>query len=362
MDLKRITFGAIIFGVFGAGLSGFFATPAWAGKAEHIATATRCIKSVLPGQPLLAGVHSGQLPITAIIRRCGGLAMSISMRGGSFSMLPIQERFIPKFKLRSKGLTIPDMRIALAPKNIREAWLTRPNERYDHAILGDGFEAGGLAVTTAKGIRLEFLLDKTQVFEDRMARLVDLDGDGEPEIVSIQTSLEKGASVAVFGVQGDEIIRLAKTPFIGQSHRWLNIAAAADFDGDGKVELAWVQTPHIGGILKVARLEGKGATRTLKALDELSGFSNHVIGSRELLQSVTFDWDGDGLPDIILPGAARRTLKVVSMKGGKLKVIDEMKIGGEINSQLVAADLNGDGKGEVLISLKDGRLFSFSAE
>lgn len=359
MTLKRFTFGAILSGLV---LSNGFGGPVSAGKVEHIATATRCIKSVLPGQPLLAGVHTGELPITAIIRRCGGLAMSISKRSGKLLMLPIQERFIPKFKLRSKGLTIPDMRLTLAPKNIREAWLTRPNERYDHAILGDGFEAGGLAVKTAKGIRLEFLLDKTQVFEDRMARLVDLDGDGVPEIVAIQTSLEKGASVAVFGVRGDKIERLAKTPYIGLSHRWLNIAAVADFDGDGKVELAWVQTPHIGGILKVARFEGKGDKRQLKTLDEIAGFSNHIIGSRELLQSVTFDWDGDGLPDIILPGAARRTLQVVSMKGGKLEVIDEMAIDGRINSQLVAADLNGDGKGQVLISLKDGRLMSFSAE
>lgn len=338
------------------------ASIASAGQVRQLASGLSCVKAVLPGKPLLTGIHTGELPQSTIVKRCDGLVMGLSNRGGVERLLPVQARFVPSYKSRELGFAIPDMRLTLSTKNILEGWLTRPNERYDHGILGDKIEAGGLAVKTPKGLRLEYILKPNQVFEDRMARLVDLDGDGTLEIVVIQTGLDKGASVAVFGVDGDEIVRRAQTPYIGLSHRWLNIAAAADFDGDGKVELAWVKTPHIGGVLKVARLEGKGDKRQLKVLSELAGFSNHVIGSRDLLQSVTFDWDGDGLPDIILPGADRKTLKVVSMTGGKLRVIDEMPIDGVINSQLVAADLNGDGKGEVLISLKDGRLFSFSAE
>jgi hypothetical protein len=333
-----------------------------AGKVGQLASATRCIKSVLPGDPVLSGIHTGRLPVNAIIRRCGGLAMSISFAGKVLRQLPLQERFIPHYKARGKGLAIPDMRLTLSLKKVREAWLTRPTERYDHAILGDAFEGGGFAVKTAGNRRLEYLLKEDSVFEDRLARLVDLDGDGENEIVIVHSYVDRGAALAVFSVVDDEIVKLAETAAIGLSHRWLNPAVAADFDGDGNVEIAWVETPHIGGILRTARLVGRGEKRQLQMLSNLPGFSNHTIGSRELLQAVTFDWDGDGLPDIILPGAARKTIKVVSMAGGKLHIIDSMPIDGEINSALVAADLDGDGKGEVLISTKDGRLFSFSAQ
>jgi hypothetical protein len=42
-----------------------------------------------------------------------------------------------------------------ASNDIAQAWLTRPTKRYDHAILGDAIEAGGLAVKTRDGKTLE---------------------------------------------------------------------------------------------------------------------------------------------------------------------------------------------------------------
>ncbi len=126
------------------------------------------------------------------------------------------------------------------------------------------------------------------------------------------------------------------------------------------MEISWVETPHIGGILKVARLSGSGRSLKIEILASLEGFSNHAIGSREMQEALAFDWNGDKNPEIILPGADRTTLKVVSFKEGKLKVIEEMEIGGVISSPLIAADLDGDGKGEVLLVTKDAKLLSFS--
>jgi len=334
--------------------------PVSAGQRTQIASTIGCIKTIFPGDPVLSGIHSGKLPAHILVRRCGGLTMAISLRNGVLRSTAVQNRFIPKYTARSKGLAIPDARITISPKNIREAWLTRPNQRYDHAILGDNIEAGGLAVLMANKQRLETFADKNSVFEDRMARLVDLDGDGENEIVVVQTDIDLGAAISVYGVRNQEIVKLAQSQSIGQSHRWLNPAVAADFNGDGIVELAWVETPHIGGILKIAQLTGSGIKRKLETIAELSGFSNHTIGSRELMQAVTFDWDKDGLNDIILPDANRRKIVVVSLASSQLKVIDEIKIDGVIASPLVAADLDGNGIGEVLLVTKDSRLLSFS--
>ena len=76
---------------------------------------------------------------------------------------------------------LPDGIVIMGNNDIAEAWLTRPTDRYAHDILGDAVEAGGLAVTTRDGKTLELVLPKQFVFEDRQARIHDLDDDGRDE-------------------------------------------------------------------------------------------------------------------------------------------------------------------------------------
>ena len=64
--------------------------------------------------------------------------------------------------------------------------------------------------------------------------------------------LARGAALAIYDAQG---LRAA-TPFIGQPHRWLAPAAIGDLDGDGRVEIAYVDRPHLRRELVFVRLEG----------------------------------------------------------------------------------------------------------
>ncbi len=342
------------------------AGPAMAGKVEHLLPQMRCIATIRSGDALLGGIHTGSLPGHIFFQRCDTLWMALKLKQDVPQMTPIGGRFIPKFRARRKPFAIPDARVTVGARNIQEAWLTRPTRRYDHAILGDDIEAGGLAAKDARGRKVELVLPEQEVFEDRMARLVDLDGDGQDEMVVVHTRRDKGAALAVYAVRGarasERIVLLAESTPIGRPQRWLNPAVAADFDGDGRTEIAWVETPHIGGTLKVARLEGSGDSRRLVSVAELAGFSNHRAGSRELQEAVTFDWDGDGRPDIVLPDADRKRLQVAALKNGRLKVIDSMEIGGVIDSPILAADLDRDGRGEALLVTKDARLLSFRPE
>jgi len=160
------------------------------------------------------------------------------------------------------------------------AWFGAPTERYDHAILGDAIEWGALTFVR-KGVDRQTPLAKatvrlpaTRVFEDIAPRLADLDGDGTPEIIVVETDIARGASLAVYGVSAGRLVKRAATPFLGRTHRWLAPVGIADLDGDGQMEIAYVETPHLGKVLKVVRLVGG----RLRLVAEAAGLTNHRIG------------------------------------------------------------------------------------
>ncbi|MDE0726562.1 MAG: VCBS repeat-containing protein [Alphaproteobacteria bacterium] len=141
------------------------------------------------------------------------------------------------------GERLPDGLVTMGQRDIAAAWLTGPSRIYGHGVLGDAIEATGLAVKMRDGRDLSHRLRGASVFEDRRARLADLDGDGRDEIIVVRSCLARGAALAVFRVVGNRLEWVTETPPIGMAHRWLNPAGVADFDGDGRLELALVVTP-----------------------------------------------------------------------------------------------------------------------
>lgn len=246
---------------------------------------------------------------------------------------------------------LPDGRPALGQGHIAEVWLTEPTERYGHGVLGDGVEAGGLLVRLRDGTTLTLSLPEDQVFEDLQPRLTDLDGDGAEEILVVRSSLDGGAVLTAYGVVQEQLQLVAKGPERLTAFRWLNPVGTADFDGDGGLQVAYVETPHIGGVLRVLALQ-EGA---LVQQAEAYGFSNHAIGSRALGLSAILDVDGDGLPEIFLPDARRRALRVMGFVDGALVERAsqglEMAIVGDFRLQ----DLDGNGLEEIIIPLANDR-------
>lgn len=200
------------------------------------------------------------------------------------------------------------------PGDIAAAWYAGPTTRYAHGVLGDAIEASILNVRTPAGRIHSLTLPKTEVFEDRYPRLADLDGDGTTEVIAIRSSVSLGAAVTVYGLRDGALRRLATTGFIGLANRWLNIAGIAAFRGGTGKEIAFVQTPHIGGTLFVYAYRNGG----LAKVGEMYGFSNHWIGSREMRLSAIADIDGDGTPELAVPSADRRRLRIVGFAGERL--------------------------------------------
>lgn len=146
-----------------------------------------------------------------------------------------------------------------------------PTDRYAHGVLGDAIEWGSLTIDSTGGRRVTVTLPQDRVFEDIAPRLVDLEPEGCPAVLVVETQAQTGAQLALYGADG---VKLAATPHIGQPNRWLAPVGAGDLDGDGAVEIAYVDRPHLAKVLRVWRYSAGQLTEVAAA----EGFSNHRIG------------------------------------------------------------------------------------
>lgn len=229
---------------------------------------------------------------------------------------------------------LPHSQVANGARDLARAWLASPTRRYAHAVLGDDLEASALRVQTRSGRTLAATLPEDCVFEDLVPRLVDLDADGRDEVVVVQSCQSTGAMITAWGVVNGRLVRKAAGGAIGMPHRWLNPIGFGDFDGDGRLEIAVVETPHIGGIVKIYRLAGT----TLVLVAERARYSTHAPGSTDLgLGQVVRLGRTDGL---LVPNQQRDHLVVLALRDGRLAELARAPLGAPLASGLVPAGLD----------------------
>lgn len=212
---------------------------------------------------------------------------------------------------------LPEREIIRSLDNRVYAQYAKPTEKYGHGILGDKIEAEQLVVVV-DSVFYELTLPSEFAFEDICPRLYDVDGDEELEFITIRTNVSQGAGIAIYKIMDEQLVEYAYVPEIGTTNRWLNIVAINDLDNDGIVELVWIQTPHIGGILKAAKIK----PGTLKVLAEKAQYSNHAIGERNLCLSILTVQSNQKV--FYVPSQSRNKIVGFTFKNNELEVFEEI--------------------------------------
>ncbi len=189
-------------------------------------------------------------------------------------------------------------------------------DTYQHGVLGDALEAEGVLVRYDNGERVicdTVLAGPERVFEDTSPRLADMNGDGVNEVIAVASHRSFGARLELYGYPrlGQDFQLLGHTPYIGTAFRWLAPVGVADFDDDGRLDIAYVETPHLGKTLKIVTPEGGELVEIASA----SGFSNHRISETFISGGIRDCGDG---PEIVLADGAWRRVVAVRMEATKL--------------------------------------------
>jgi hypothetical protein len=207
-------------------------------------------------------------------------------------------------------------------------------DRYRHGALGDAIEGSSLIVVdvAAESVAVEVGLESPAVFEGLSPLVADLDGDGEPELVTTVADSAGGARIRVYDTRGTE---LATGPIHGSG--WRHQLCVAPFGPASAPELAVVRKPHVERTAEFYRL----AAGRLAVTATRQGYASHTYGSRNLDGGLAADLDDDGRTELLVPATDRRTLEAVRRVDGGVRAAWSLPLGGSLATNVTGVALGG---------------------
>ncbi len=210
----------------------------------------------------------------------------------------------------------PDATRAAGQNNIAQAWYGGATTRYAHAVLGDSIEADTLYIKqhNQSGCALSLTLAPHSVFEDITPRIADVTGDGQDNVITIESHEDYGASLAIYAIKDRQVVKVTSTPYIGTRFRWLAPIGTADFNADDILDIALIRTPHLAGVLQIWSF----AAESPELLIAEAGYSNHKIGQNFITGGISVCSDG---PRIVVPDIRWQNTLTVSLTNGTLNTL-----------------------------------------
>ncbi|CAD7700980.1 unnamed protein product [Ostreobium quekettii] len=231
--------------------------------------------------------------------------------------------------------------------------LVQPTVKYPHGVLGDSTEAEGISLFSQEqgGTFTEALFIPApgeDVFEGLFPVWADVDDDGELEIVATLANSTHGARVAVYSEEGEV---LGESEPVG-AFRWRNVGPVGPFGPRGEIEVVDVLTPHLTGTVEFFQLDKEKKELVLVA--EKSGYTSHVIDTRNLDLIAGGDFDGDGNLEVLLPDIDTREhlAAVRHIDGGAIEAW-RVPLGAPLASNIATVSLS-DSKQRVTLVVAAG--------
>ncbi len=274
--------------------------------------------------------------------------------------LPAGPRVLARVAVRA----LPDARITLADLDgdgtPEAVVLAEATDRYPHRVLGDELEASAVAVIAVSphglALKARHVLAAPAVFEDLVPVLAPGRG-GHLGVVVARSTPPAGAAVTVLGWRDGGLGPLAESAGAGGSQRWTHVVGVADLTSGIAAEIVAVRGPHTGGVLTAYRRRGG----SLVPVAQAPGYSSHAPGSRNVDQALIADFDGNGRPEVVLPRQSRDVLAALEIDGPRFVERWSVVFRSAIESNLVAADLDGDGLLDLAVADRGGLYVFLSA-
>ena len=176
----------------------------------------------------------------------------------------------------------------------------------------------------------------------------DFNGDSNLDL-AVVTSGAQGYALTIYFGQANGLFTAGQT--VATSPTYPMYAAAGDFNGDGKLDLAYaVQIDAFGGAVYVFLGNGDGT------FTSTSSYSLQIPNGPPVVQNV--DNDGSGTLDLVtpiyFPPAKPGGFAVLTGNGnGTFQVwyFEDFVSDGEFPGQVVAADFSGDGNPDVVVDV-----------
>ncbi|MEL6525832.1 MAG: hypothetical protein AAFQ07_08995, partial [Chloroflexota bacterium] len=228
-----------------------------------------------------------------------------------------------------------DARIVISDDNRIAVYAGATNERYVHGIMGDDIEGSEVVVLQIVDGEFEILermtVEGDAIYEGLSPMWADVNGDGVQDLITTVSNSQLGSRIRAY-VFTDEGVQTVDGVPIGRGNRWQHQLAWASFAPDGTFELVEVLTPHIGGVVRFYQYTGN----TLEIVAELEGYTSHVIGSCNLDMAVAGDFNGDGIPEIVLPSQDRMTIAGIQRTETGAAVVWQLPLNAPVVTNLAA--------------------------